>query len=225
MKKGVIIITTLVTALLTHIRSEAQYKQRSSLPANQTVKQKPYYGPSEQLVETFIRNNPDVRVKTDTASEMPREEGFVFQSSKNGLITSLGVNLPYAGGTYTVSLWDYDSRQLLKQYPVTVTTTGFGFAYVDMEAISESVPIIANKKYVVSVFIKTDGSSKWPYYYLLRSGVNNTAVPFLPFTQGSLTLLNGQTILTSSPAFPVNQVYHMDILNGLCDIGFKATEK
>ncbi|HEY6064480.1 MAG TPA: DUF4082 domain-containing protein, partial [Chitinophagaceae bacterium] len=200
-------------------------KQRSSSPANQTVKQKPYYGPLEQLVETFIRNNPDVRVKTDTASDMPREEGFVFQSSKNGLITSLGVNLPYVGGTYTVSLWDYDTRQLLKQYPVTVTTMGFGFAYVDMEAISETVPIVANKKYIVSVFIKTNGLARWPFYYLLKSDSNNTAVPFLPFTQGSLTLLNGQTLLTSSPAFPANQVYHMDILNGLCDIGFKATEK
>jgi len=204
---------------------EAQYKQRPSSQANQTVKQKPYYGPQEELVQTFIRNNSMVTVNEDTASEMPREEGFVFQSSKNGLITALGVNMPYVSGTYTVSLWDYDTRQLLKQYPISIAIKGFGFAYVDLEAISETIPIVADKKYVVSVFIKTIGLEKWPYYYLLMKGGNNSAVNFLPFTQGSLTLLNGQTLLTSSPAFPENMVYHMDILNGLCDVGFKATEK
>jgi hypothetical protein len=172
-------------------RSEAQYKQLPSFPANQTVKQKPYYGPQEELVQTFIRNNSMITVNQDSASDMPREEGFVFTSSKNGLITALGANMPYVGGTYTVSLWDYDTKQMLKQYPVTIPTMGFGFTYVDMEAKSETVPIVANKKYVVSVFIKTIGLEKWPYYYLLMKGGNNSAVNFLPFTQGSLTLLNG----------------------------------
>jgi Domain of unknown function (DUF4082) len=223
-KKIILVVTSGITFLLVG-RSEAQYKQLPSSAARQTVKQMPYYGPVENLVQTFIRNNSIVTVNTDTAIGMPREEGFVFQSSKNGLITALGINIPYVSGTYTVSLWDYDTKQLLKQYPATITTMGFGFTYIDLEAKSECVPIIANKKYVVSVFIKTEGLSKWPYYYLLKSGGNKTALPFLPFTIGSLTLLNGQTLLTDAPAFPENPVYHMDILNGLCDVGFKATEK
>lgn len=224
MKKKFAIITVGIGLTLA-FRAEAQFKQLPAPGARQTVIQKPYYGPLEELVQTFIRNNSQVTVNTDTAYGMPREEGFVFQSAKNGLITALGVNLPYVGGTYTVSLWDYDTKQLLRQYPVTVMNKGFGFAYVDMEAKSEAVAIVANKKYVVSVFIKASGPDKWPYYYLLQSGGNNTAIPFLPFTQGSLTLLNGQSMITSTPAFPENKVYHMDILNGLCDVGFKATEK
>lgn len=185
----------------------------------------PYYGPVESLVETFIRTGPSVLVKTDTASEMPREEGFVFTSSRKGLITGLGVNLPYAGGVYTVSLWEYDTKKLLKQLPVTIAVAGYGFAFADLEAKSESVPVEANKKYVVSVFIKENSLHRWPYYYLLKSGGNGNAVPFLPFTIGSLTLLNGQVLSSAEPAFPENTVYHMDILSGLCDIRFRATEK
>lgn len=188
------------------------------------VKAPPYYGPLEQLVAGYITTNPSVTILSDSARDLPVENGIVFQSSKKGIITGLGVRMPMAGKIYTVSLWDYDTKQLLKQYDVTNVITS-GFNYIDMEVKSETIAITANKKYVASVFVKASGQPQpWPYYYMVKSGIGS-ALNYIPFTQGSLTCVGTQFTRNATPSFPDQQVLHADIMNGLCDISFKATEK
>lgn len=200
----------------------AQYQQKPAA-VKQSVIQRPYYGPEINPLKIFIHDDPAVVVKTDTAQDMPYEYGYVFQASKNGLIVRLGVQMPNEGAVYTVSLWDYQSQQLIKQY--TVTVHGSGFSYADLQAGGNAVPVVAGKKYVVSVFSGQSDISRWPYCYILKRGNSNTAASFLPLTIGTVTILNGQFTITPKPAFPSTTVYHTDILNGLCDIGFKPTEK
>ncbi|MBI3719218.1 MAG: DUF4082 domain-containing protein [Sphingobacteriales bacterium] len=188
------------------------------------VKALPYYGPLERLVADYIAANPSVTINTTTTIDLPLEYGIVFQSSKKGIITGLGVRMPLAGEKYTVSLWDYDTKQLLKQYEVNNIITS-GFNYIDMEVRSETIAIAANKKYVASVFVKAAGQPQpWPYYYMLKPGAGS-ALNYIPFTRGSLTCVGTQFTRNATPSFPDQQVLHADIMNGLCDISFKATEK
>ncbi|MBS1511923.1 MAG: DUF4082 domain-containing protein [Bacteroidetes bacterium] len=225
-----ILLTTLIAMSVN--KSNAQVKQFNpggAKPADkQLVKQKPFYGPEETLLDSFGRNHPALKFNVENAAQIPYELGYVFQSSKKGQVTQLAVRMPRDGIQtgpeliYTVSLWDYDSQQLLAQ--TNITTVDIRYT---AKTLDNPVPIAANKKYVVSVFIKPVNKTQtsWSYYSMLLPGANNSAANFIPFTQGSLTLLNTQTGLTNVAAFPATTNYHKDIITGLCDIVFKATEK
>jgi Domain of unknown function (DUF4082) len=216
--------------LLINSVSIAQYRQYNP-PADvkQTVKQKPWYGPDESIITNFWEKNPPLSFSKETITDIPYELGYVFQSSKKGQVTQLVVRMPRDGVEagpemiYTVSLWDYDTQQLLAQ--TNITTTDIRFTYKNLD---NAIPIVSNKKYVVSVFIKPvnlPAQTSWSFYSMIKPGGNNTAIPFIPFTSGSLTVLNTQSTLSNTPAFPSTVGYHKDIITGLCDVVFKATEK
>lgn len=219
------------TAIFLMSNAVAQYQQIKNSPIakdnKQIVKQKPYYGSEETLLGKFWGNNPRLSFNVENATDIPSELGYVFTAAKNGIITQLGVRMPretLAGPviSYIASLWDYDTKQLIKQAQVDVTDIRLTFKTLD-----EDVHIAANKKYVISVFIKPVNSTqtKWPYYTMIKPGGYNSAVNFIPFTTGNLTFVNTQFTSSTSPAFPGTMGYHMDIASGLCDLVFKATEK
>ena len=178
-------------------------------------------GPVEKLVSGYIKANPSVIIKVDTIKEIPYELGFVFQSSRKGFISGLGIRMPVAGSIYTVSLWDYDTRQLLRQYQLLDSFTN-RFTFIDMEVLNETVAIPAGKKYVASIFTKATGQSEWSYYYMLQPGKAGAAISFIPFTQGSLTCVAIQSALSFTPVFPDQTSLHTDILNGFCDVAFRS---
>ena len=116
-----LLLFTTATFILSN--AVAQYQQIKNSPVakdnKQIVKQKPYYGPEETLLGKFWENNPRLSFNVENATDIPSELGYVFTTAKNGVITQLGVRMPretQAGPviSYMVSLWDYDSRQLLK---------------------------------------------------------------------------------------------------------------
>jgi len=227
--KSLLVLTAIL--FCTSSNAVAQYQQINTAPIakqdKQTVKQKPYYGPEETLLGKFWDNNPRLSFNVENATDIPSELGYVFKSAKNGIITQLGVRMPReteAGPvtSYITSLWDYDTKQLIKRCQVDVTDIRLTF-----KALDEDVHIVANKKYVISVFIKPVNSTqtKWPYYTMIKPGGYNSAVNFIPFTQGNLTFVNTQFTSSTIPAFPGTMGYHMDIASGLCDLVFKATEK
>jgi len=193
----------------------------------QTVIPYPHYtGPVEQFVAGYLNADPSISINQSNTVDMPFEFGFVFRSSKKGYISGLGVRMPLVGGKYTVSLWDQSNKQLLRQYQVVNSSTT-GFSYVDMEAIGQTVDITDTmKKYVASVFIKAEGQAQpWPSFYLLKPGGTGSALNFIPFSKGSINCLGTQFTRTPAPAFPDQESLHYDIMNGLCDVSFRATEK
>jgi len=234
MKKITAAVLFLFTLIMfTAGNSYAQVKQfgpgGSSQPGGkQVVKQKPFNGPEQTIIAGFWKDNPSLRFNKETTTEIPYELGYAFQSSKKGQVTQLGVRMPRDGAgagialAYTVSLWDYDTRLLLAQ--TSITTTDIRFTY---KTLDNPASIEANKKYVVSVFIKpvNTAQTSWSYYSILLPGNNNSAASFIPFTQGTLTLLNTQSVSTNTTAFPENTGYHKDMVTGICDVVFKTTEK
>lgn len=225
-------LQSLIAALLlTSAIAVAQYQQINTAPLakqeKQIVKQKPYYGPEETLLGKFWENNPRLSFNVEKATDIPSELGYVFTASKNGVVTQLGVRMPRetpAGPvvSYFVSLWDYDTKQIIKRCQVDVTDIRLTFKTLD-----EEIHIAAHKKYVISVFVKPINSTQtqWLYYTMIKPGGYNSAVNFIPFTQGNLTFVNTQFTSSTSPAFPGTTGYHLDIASGLCDLVFKATEK
>lgn len=220
---AIIIFACCTTAIAQQVHSGPIVKQA----AKETVKQRAWYGPEENLLASFWKNNPSLLFNAENTIDMPREMGYVFTSAKKGVITQLGARMPRetAAGPvmgYLVSLWDYDSRQLIKRCQVDLTDIRLTFKTLD-----EEIPVTANKKYVISIFIKPVNSTanKWMYYTMIKPGSNNTAANFMPYTEGNLTFLNTQSTTSANPAFPDNMSYHMDIATGLCDLVFKATEK
>lgn len=185
-----------------------------------------YTGPVEQFVAGYLKADPSISISQTSTVDMPFEYGFVFRTFKRGYISALGVRMPVVGAKYTVSLWDYSSKQLLRQYQVVNSSTT-GFSYIDLEAINATVDITDTlKQYVASVFIKAEGQAQpWPYYYMLKPSGTGSAANFIPFVQGSLICVGTQFTRTPVPAYPDQQNLHLDIMNGLCDINFRATEK
>lgn len=205
-----------------------QYKQIKSAAPAQTVVAKPWYGPEETLLGAYLNNNDSISFHNEQVAGTPYEWGYVFTASKKGQITKVGVRMPRfvpAGPpatVYTVSLWDYESRQLIKQTTVEIEDIRFNYKELD-----SPVPVVANKKYVISVFVRPAGNNAgpWPYYTIIKPGLNNTAAPFLPITSGPLTLLTALSGSGNSPDFPATISYHTDILSGLCDFVFVPMEK
>jgi hypothetical protein len=73
------------------------------------------------------------------------EFGFKFYSSINGTITKLGCQMPEIG-SYRVSIWEYDSKNLIVATTIKSTDTT-KYTYNDISPLE----IIANKRYAVSI--------------------------------------------------------------------------
>jgi len=117
------------------------------------------------------------------------ELGYRFYASRPGRIIRMGTRMP-AGGSYSVSLWDGDTKILLTQKMVEQAEPGVPKL--------ESIPplaVVPNKKYVVSVHF---GASQ-PAYLVVSQDFS----ALLPFTKGSLTVANAQ-FRYGPTGFPAN---------------------
>ncbi|MBD0259720.1 MAG: DUF4082 domain-containing protein [Cytophagales bacterium] len=143
--------------------------------------------PEEQALGAFLADST-TRVVKGLYSNI--EIGYRFYASRPGRIIKIGTKLPQAG-TYTVSLWDSDTQMLLEQK--TVGQTG-----ADMLTLQSIPPltVLPNKKYVVSVYY--DSSPK-PVHVIVSRG----PTAMLPFTKGSLTVVNAQFRNSQVSTFPV----------------------
>jgi len=157
-----------------------------------------------------------------------KELGFLFVPSKKGRIYALGIRMPQAGQSFTVTLWDTLTRQIIKQKTI-VNQINTGFNYIDLNAgtTSEEIDVQANKPYIISVNTAATavGVSNRQWYFLTKQGSKD----FLPLTKGHIQILSGRysDIDATTPAFPDKDnfgVFGLHILFGLVDIGYYATE-
>lgn len=143
--------------------------------------------PEEQAMGSFLADST-TRIVRGNYNNF--EIGYRFYASRNGRIIRLGTRLPEPG-TYSVSLWDADSRELLVKQMVTQTEG----AVLKLETI-EPLAIRSNKKYIVSVYF--DATPRQAYLITSKDFTSS----LLPFTKGSLTVVNAQFINASSSRFP-----------------------
>ena len=142
--------------------------------------------PEEQALGAFLADST-TRIVRGNYSNF--EIGYRFYASRPGRLIKIGTRLPQAG-TYTVSLWDSDTQILLSQQPVTQT----GANVLSLQSI-KPVTMIPNKKYVISVFY---GPEPQPAHVIVSKG----PTALLPFTKGSLTVVNAQYRNSQSSIFP-----------------------
>jgi len=138
------------------------------------------------------------------------EIGYRFSSNKNGHITKLGCYMP-DGLTYRVALWDSTTKNLIVAVSVKVTDST-KFTYTDISPI----PIVANKKYVVSINNTVGGSNR--NYFILRRKTPNTLT--FPLTNASIMIEAQQEFSCSTLCFPQN-AYTNGYLTGVPDFVFE----
>jgi hypothetical protein len=139
--------------------------------------------------------------------------GYSFSTLKDGKITKLGVNMPEPG-SYTVSLYDFDTKALLRQVKVSQTGTEAA-AYADIESLA----IIKDKKYVVSLNTVADGVTK--KYYGFEPKVKPTSTIF-PITSNTVVIQNIYYNSGNIPKMPVTIYNSLNSLFGIPDFTFQA---
>jgi len=154
-----------------------------------------------------------------SSTDYPTEYGLEFTVSKKGNLYALGLNVPDTG-KYILSLWDVDKQSLLLRDSVHYVLSN-GFLYIDFGPGDKEVELVPAKKYMASVFMSRSPAGAPPRYYtLFQPGIEK----WVPFTQKHVTVLGCFFTKTDAPAYPDVQVLHQDVLNGLVDIGYYATE-
>ncbi|GAB3574214.1 hypothetical protein GCM10027578_36500 [Spirosoma luteolum] len=145
--------------------------------------------PAENGLTTYIGS--ESTLQQSTRSSGPWELGVLFSASVAGRLTQLGSKMPEPG-TYRVIVWDADSRQLLRQKTIEQTATD-KLTLTDVE----SLPLTANKKYMISINSQSAGTNK-KYGYAYKAG----GTEFMPFTRGNLLFYNAAYSSTATATYP-----------------------
>ena len=142
--------------------------------------------PEEQALGAFLADSTSRIVRGNYSNF---EIGYRFYASRPGRLIKVGTRLPEAG-TYTVSLWDSDTQVLLTQQTVAQT----GANVLSLQSISP-LTMVPNKKYVISVYY---GPKPQSAHVIVSKGPTT----LLPFTKGSLTVVNAQYRNSPASTFP-----------------------
>ncbi|TAE29632.1 MAG: DUF4082 domain-containing protein [Cytophagales bacterium] len=165
--------------------------------------------PTENPVTNFLDSETGNTISTRTTG--PWELGMVFSSSVNGKITKIGSRMPEPG-TYRIIIWDFDSKQALRQKSISQTAAD-KLEMTDVEWLT----LTPNKKYVISINSQGDGINK-KYAVVNKTG----GVEFLPFARGSILVYNTCSRNTATPAFPDGTQNVKNELYGFVDFMFEA---
>lgn len=145
--------------------------------------------PAENPITSFITSETTIQSGVRTSG--PWELGIVFSVSVAGKITQLGTKMPEPG-TYRVIVWDFDSKQLLRQKTIEQSSPD----KLTLDAI-DALALTVNKKYVVSVNSQSAGTNK-KYAYTYKTG----GTEFMPFTKGSVLVYNACYSSVATATFP-----------------------
>lgn len=147
------------------------------------------------------------------------EQGNKIYFSKAGTVTKLGCRM-YNKGTYTVTLWDFTTKNLIASTTVTVSDST-QFSYNSISPVS----IVANTRYVISVNTSSGAGPKgyWLFFKKTSPGVISTNI--YPFTSGSVTYEDFREKATSTTAFPdASSAFGQRFVAGVPDLQFEYTE-
>ncbi|MBC3787970.1 DUF4082 domain-containing protein [Spirosoma utsteinense] len=147
--------------------------------------------PTENALTSFI--SAESTISSGVRTSGPWELGVVFSSSVAGKLTQVGSKMPEPG-SYRIIVWDFDSKQVLRQKTVEQTAPD----KLTLDAI-ESLALTANKKYIISINSQSGGTNK-KYGFAYKTG----SADFMPFTKGSILVYNSCYRNAATPSFPDN---------------------
>ncbi len=166
--------------------------------------------PSENPITTLLSEQSEALTVVQIRSNSFHESGVVFSSSVAGNLTQLGSKLPDAG-IYVVTLWDFDSEQLLLQKTVeqevpdklTLTDT-------------EVVPLTINKNYVISINNRSGQRIQGAFTQAFKASGGD----ILPATKGSITMHASRSGGGSTIAFPTSSLNQFSAIIGFPEFTF-----
>jgi len=163
-----------------------------------------------------VRSNFDLSA---TDIDYPSEYSIEFTAAKKGVLYAVGFRMPQTG-KYILSLWDVATKTLLMRDSVDYTDPS-KFLYKDFSVKKQDIDIDKNKKYMASVYVpRTPAGAARAFYTLFQPGVYD----WVPINQGHVTITGNYFTKTNIPIFPDVLILHFDVLEGLVDIGYYATE-
>lgn len=145
--------------------------------------------PVENTITSFITS--ETALTAGTRASGPWELGLVFSASVAGKITQVGAKMPEPG-TYRVIIWDFDSKQLLRQKTIEQTSPD----KLTLDGI-DALALTANKKYVISINSQSAGTNK-KYGFVYKTN----SAEFMPFTKGSILVYNACYSGVATATFP-----------------------
>ncbi len=153
--------------------------------------------------------------------------GYKFHPTVNGTVTALAVRMP-APGSYKVSIWDAATAKLLgnaviEQKVGGQLTSGKMYTFLGGQILSYTVPVKANKQYVVAV----DGYTSQTYYTFNVAAASSNG-KFMPTTSGKVVIEHGCWTYLPGPAtnidfvtYPGNHNISYSVLYGYPDINLQ----
>jgi hypothetical protein len=164
--------------------------------------------PSENPVASLL-SETDWKLSNYSASQF--ELGYIFSASVAGKITQLGAQMAEPG-TYTVSIWEVDTKKLLRQKSVEQTSPSkFSTAPID-ELILEK-----DKKYLVSINSVSGGVKKG--YNGLAKVASGTSTIF-PISRGSIVIQKSVYSTSATPSYPTVDYSTSNTFWGFADFTF-----
>ncbi|HPA35441.1 MAG TPA: DUF4082 domain-containing protein [Chitinophagales bacterium] len=173
--------------------------------------------------ETPVKASSENKTLLDSAVIFPSfgtnyELGSKLYFTKNGTITKLGCR---AGnkGTFAVSLWDFETNNLLASTSITVTDS-MHFTYKSITPVD----VTMNKRYVVSMNLTSGGEAK-NYWLLYKKNEAGTNIIFnvFPVTTGNTVIEDSRYAESSTPVFP-GTVNSRWMFSAGADVQFEYTE-
>ncbi|QHV94570.1 DUF4082 domain-containing protein [Spirosoma endbachense] len=176
----------------------------TSCSKNETAK------PAENPITTLLSEQLQALKLVGIRENSFRESGVVFSSSVAGKLTQLGSKLPDAG-IYVVTVWDFDSGQVLLQKTVEQEVPD-KLTLIDIAVL----PLTINKKYLISINNKSGQRSQGSYTQAFKASGGNV----LPATQGNITLHASRSGGGSMVAFPSSSANQFSLLTGFPEFTF-----
>jgi hypothetical protein len=139
------------------------------------------------------------------------ELGYIFSASAAGKITQVGAQMA-TPGVYTVSIWDADTKALLRQKSIEQTSPSkFSTAAVD------PLNIVKDKKYVISINSVIGGVSKG-YNGLAKTPASSTTI--FPISRGSILIQKSVYAASATSVYPATDYSNSNTFWGFADFTF-----
>lgn len=166
--------------------------------------------PAENPITTLLSEKSQALIVLTVRSNGFRESGVVFSSSVAGKLTQLGSKLPDAG-IYVVTVWDFDSGQLLRQKKVEQEIPG-KLTLTDTDV----VPLTINKKYLISINNRSGQRSQGSFTQAFKASGGDV----LPATEGTITMYASRSGDGSTVVFPTSSLSQFSQIAGFPEFTF-----
>jgi hypothetical protein len=168
--------------------------------------------PAENPITTLLSEQSQALKLVKLRENSFRELGVVFSSSVAGKLTQLGSKLPDAG-IYLVTVWDFDSGQVLLQKTVEQEIPD-QLTLIDTDAM----PLAVNKKYLISINNKSPQHPQGSFTKVYKASGGD----ILPATKGAITMHASRWGSGHTVAFPTKDSNQFSTIYGIPEFTFIA---